>query len=142
MNTQIKVSALDVDKAIRQTLPSYMKVEGNEVIIDSDVVYTIEESGITKIVADAGMLYPLYLAELDMQADRYSAEVARRCMTEDILRVVGTPISLKIVNASNFKLADLPEREGITDGKSAERGVLGFREHFNSLLRKRPVATA
>ncbi len=77
-------------------------------IIDKLPSFATHENGV--IVINPDEAYPQYLAELGMEPDQYSVEVARRCMTLDLMELAGSGIYLKIIKGSGqFAIKNLPE---------------------------------
>lgn len=84
------------------------------------------------IELDPSIAYPHYIGLLDLQADKYGVEVARRCALEDLKALCGTPLRAKILNRPDWALKNLP---GSDD--SANSGANGFRKHYDKLTQKR-----
>lgn len=129
----VAVKVIDVDKSVRMTMGPMFKVDGDNVVADEKFI-SIDKDG--AILFDAGQIYPVYLKELKMSVDKFSVEVARRCATEDIARVVGGQLHIRIVNADDYILKNLKEREGMKSG-SAERGAASFRTYHTDLVKAR-----
>lgn len=118
----------DVSNSVIESLPSYCTVDGSTVAIDAE--FAVISNG--RFFINASKMYPHYLRELNLSLDRFSIEVARRCMTEDLYRLTGPGLHIIITNPGRYLLEHLPERPGMTD--SAARGSSEFRQFFNQLV--------
>lgn len=130
----IVVKVSDVDKSVRAAMPAFMKIDGDSIKIDPAFVARDEDDAVLMF---ADQVYPAYLKELKMSVDRFSVEVARRCATEDLTKVLGKPLHVRIVNADDFALKKLKEREGIEGGKSAAAGSASFRNFHTQITKAR-----
>lgn len=83
-----------------------------------------------KYFADPDKMYPLYLEKLGVaEPDQYWLEIARRCATEDLLKIAGGSLHLVILQKGReWALKNFPE------GLGANAGATGFRVHYNKLL--------
>jgi len=69
-----------MDQNIIERLPPFATYENGVVIIDPDKAYSA------------------YLEEMGMEMNQYSVEVARRCLTLDLLDLAGPGLHIKIAN--------------------------------------------
>jgi len=77
-----------------------------------------------------GFTYPHYLSALGLEPDAYGAEVARRCLIED-LKSMGYSV-VHLSGPPAWRLDELPG--GLEAG---ERGRREFRTHYTRLLKAR-----
>lgn len=84
------------------------------------------------IAMDPAIAYPHYIGLLELESDKYGAEVARRCAIQDLKALCGVPLRVKILNRPDWALKNLP---GSDD--SANSGANGFRQHYDKLTQKR-----
>jgi len=85
-----------------------------------------------QVQIDPETAYPHYLGMLELPADKYGAEVARRCAIEDLKSLLGVPLRIKIIKREEWALRNL---EG-TD-EDAQRGANDFKKHHNGLTKRR-----
>lgn len=89
------------------------------------------EDGFVEV--DPDVVYPIYLEALKVKKpDRYWLEVARRCFTEDLRRVHGPGLKLRILRRPDWRLDKFPK------GAGAEAGSAEFRRHYRKLEAEAP----
>ena len=92
------------------------------------------------VVVDPDAFYPIYLDELGMKTTKFSLEVARRCMTADLLAIHGPGLHLVIApKKKNWALRNFPE--GQHPGENEQTGAMTFRAHYKRILKKRKKAS-
>lgn len=87
------------------------------------------------VVVDVDVAYPLYLAALQdadpkvfRRPDRYTAEVCRRVLTNQLLIRHGRPLRLRLVSPGGaWKLKNLPESDVIKGRPSDALGAEDWR---------------
>lgn len=85
-----------------------------------------------RVLLDPERAYPHYLEQLDLPADKYGAEVARRCALEDLKVLCGVPLAVKIAKREAWALKNLSGTEA-----DATRGANDFRRHYDALTKRR-----
>lgn len=76
-------------------------------------------------------VYPYYMEKLGVEeVTQYWLEVARRCMTEDLKKIVGGPLHIRILKDLAWRLENFPVGDG------DERGRTEFRKHYNKIKNK------
>lgn len=78
--------------------------------------------GITKLMVDPNVAYPFFIAQLGLEVDQYSAEVALRCVIQALKEYRGDEVYIHILPRENWALRNLPPGLGIARG-NADAGV-------------------
>lgn len=89
--------------------------------------YKKDVDGINKIFVKPSVVYPIYIKALGLKNDQFGAEVARRCMTEELFEIVGKGMTIHIERDLAWRLSALPAGEG------ASKGAKSFRIYYNRL---------
>lgn len=89
-----------------------------------------DETGMVTI--DPATAYPHYLTLLDLPADKYGAEVARRCAIEDMKALCGIPLRVKITKCEDWALRNLSGTD-----TEAQQGANEFGKHYDALIKRR-----
>lgn len=76
---------------------------------------------------NGNIVYPKWIKLLRMHPDRYSVEVVRRSITEQLRSIVGKPITVNMKADKQWKAINLVE------GKGLEAASVDFRNHYNWL---------
>jgi vacuolar-type H+-ATPase subunit C/Vma6 len=92
----------------------------------TDFVQEVEES---VFEIDIDVAYPVYLQELGLGTDAFNVEVARRCLTQDMIQEFGGSILIRLKSVDKrWKLSDLPGGEA-----AGGRGAAQFATFYTIL---------